>query len=39
MKLCIECLCLFFETLWILLTDKEQRRQYNYDLGTGEIEP
>ena len=39
MKRFLECVWLIAEVIWILITDKEQRRQYEYDNGGGEIEP
>ena len=39
MKRVLECVWLSAEVCWILLIDKEERRQYEYDLGGGEIEP
>ena len=39
MKRYFECVWMVAGAFWILLTDKEQRRQYEYDLGGGEIEP
>ena len=39
MKRSLECVWLIAEFCWILLTDKAERRQYDYDLGGGEIEP
>ena len=37
MKRYVECIWMLAGILWILV-DKEQRRQYNYDLGYGEID-
>ena len=39
MKRFLECVWMIVVVCWILLTDKEERRQYDYDLGGGEIEP
>ena len=39
MKRFLESVWLIAEVLWILWTDKTERRQYDYDLGGGEIEP
>ena len=39
MKRYLECAGLIAGACWALLTDKETRCQYDYDLGGGEIEP
>ena len=39
MKRYLESVWLIAGVLWVLLTDKTERRQYQYDLGGGEIEP
>ena len=39
MKRFLESVWLIAEVCWILLIDKAERRQYDYDLGGGEIEP
>ena len=33
----LECLWMIARIAWTLFTDEEQRRQYEYDLGYGEI--
>lgn len=38
MKNFFGCLWIIFGSLWILATNEEERRQYEYDLGYGEIE-
>lgn len=38
MKRYLESVWLIAGVCWALMTDKEQRRQYEYDLGGGEIE-
>ena len=39
MKRFLECVWLIAEVCWILLIDKAERRQCDYDLGGGDIEP
>ena len=39
MKNILELIQVIAWVLWITFTDKEQRRQFEYDLGGGEIEP
>ena len=39
MKRFIEYLWLFAVVFWILLTNEEECRQFEYDNGGGEIEP
>lgn len=38
MKNFLECICVVWESLWILFTDKGEQRQLDYDNGGGEIE-
>lgn len=38
MKNILECVWCAVYVLWTLLTSKEERRQFMYDLGNGEIE-
>lgn len=38
MKNLLECVWLLCSVVWILITDKEQARQYEYDCGCGEID-
>ena len=38
MKRYLECFWLIAGIVWLLLTNKDERRQYDYDLGGGEIE-
>ena len=37
MKQYLESFWLIVSVCWTLMTDKEERRQYDYDLGGGEI--